>query len=128
MLLLDSCPPQQNDATLALFLFRYVDALGYLPDFGSCVKCGAGLKESEPWFIGEEGSIRCPRCADGRAPKLVPGARRYLSYASRKPVEEVLKVGLDSASGLELKRAMLSIVQHIIGGALNALRGAGGIL
>jgi DNA repair protein RecO (recombination protein O) len=128
MFLLDSCLSQQNDATLALFLFRYVDALGYLPDFESCAKCGAVLKEDDSWFIGEEGSIRCSRCGDSRAPKLAPGARRYLSYASTKPVEEVLKVELDSASSLELKRAMLAIVQHIIGGALNTLRGACGIL
>ena len=128
MLLLDRCPSQKNDAVLALFLFRYVDALGYLPDFGSCAKCGEHLKESDAWYISKAGSIRCVRCAGEFAPKFAPGARRYLSYASRRPVEEVLMVELDGASSLELKRAMLSIVQHIIGGALNTLRGAGGIV
>ncbi len=128
LLLLDRCAPKKNDSVLALFLFRYVDVLGYLPDFGSCAKCGAGLKEKEAWYISEVGSIHCLNCAGDSPLKLVPGARRYLSYASTKPVDEVLKVDLDGASSFELKRAMIAIVQHIIGGSLNTLRGAGGIL
>ena len=126
--LLDRCPQEKNDAVLSLFLFRYVDALGYLPDFGSCAMCGTGLRKDDRWYVGPDGSIRCGRCSEESAPSLAPGARRFLSYAVGRPVEEVLKVGLDVDSGGELKRTMLSIVQHIIGGPLNSLRGAKGIL
>ena len=100
LLLLDRCPPQKNDAALALFLFRYVDTLGYLPDFGSCAMCGANLKEKDVWYIGGEGSVRCSKCAAESAPSLAPGARRYLSYVAMKPVDEILNVELDSTSSL----------------------------
>ncbi|MBN1685789.1 MAG: DNA repair protein RecO [Spirochaetales bacterium] len=128
LLLLDNCWPEKNDAVLALFLFRYVDSLGYLPDFNACERCGRDLEENEPWHVCDDGSIRCSGCAAGDSPRITPGARRYLSYASEKPVEEVLKVDLDGVSRVELKRAMISIVQQLIGGPLNTLRGAGGIL
>ncbi len=128
MSLLDRCPPEQNDMVLALFLFRYVDALGYLPDFEVCGRCGGRLDEKSPLYIGYDGSARCGRCASDDLPVISAGARRYLAYSSAKPVEEVLKVDLDEASRGELKRAMISIVQHVIGGPLNTLRGAGDIL
>ena len=128
MTLLDRCRSDKNSTALSFFLFEYIDHLGYLPDFGSCAKCGVKLAAGDHWYVGEAASIYCPRCADTNLPKLSPGARRCLAYARGKSVSEKLKVDLDGASSADLKRAMIAIVQHVIGGALNTLRGAGGIL
>ena len=126
--LLDTCEERRTDAVLALFLYRYVESLGYLPDFGSCANCGGRLDDEHMWYIGAEGAVRCHRCADPDLPSLSPGARRYLMYGTSRPLQELLKVDLDISSRTELKRAMISIIQHVIGGPLNTLRGAGGII
>ncbi len=126
MELLDRSPVKRNDVTLALFLFEYVDLLGYLPDFSFCARCGRKLEEVSEWYVGDGGSIYCRRCACDGLPVLTVGARRCLAYARGKPVDQKLKVDLDTASGRELKRAMLTIAQHVIGGPLKTL--AGGVL
>lgn len=128
MSLLDRCVTGRISAVLSLFLFEYVDHLGYLPDLDSCGRCGRKLDGTGYWYVGDSGSILCSGCGRDGLPALSPGARRWLAYVRRKTVEDKLKVELDRASAAELKRAMLEIIQHVIGGPLHTIRSAGGIV
>lgn len=126
--LLDSCREDKNDTVLSLFLYRYVESLGYLPDFTTCSSCGRRMSESETWHISDVGEVRCGNCGREGQPGLSPGARRYLLHVTARPFQEMLRVNLDRGSAAELKRAMIAIAQHVIGGPLNTLKVAGGIL
>ena len=126
--LLDSCAESSNIDVLTLFLYRYIEDLGYLPDFSTCSVCGNRLDVEANWYIGGDGEIRCAGCGDADVPFLTPGARRYLNHGSSRSMAQMLKVKLDNRSSRELKRAMVSLIQHIIGGPLNAIKSAGGIL
>ncbi len=128
LLLLDMCDHAKTDSVLSLFLYRYVESLGYMPDFSACSNCGRRLSERDKWYIAEEGNVRCDRCGTDRHPALSPGARRYLMYATSRPLGELLNVDLDRESGAELKRAMIAIIQHVIGEPLKSLKGSGGII
>jgi DNA repair protein RecO (recombination protein O) len=128
MALLDRCPAERNDSVLSLFLYRYIENLGYLPDLTVCEGCGSPLGENEPWFLAGDGTARCVRCGREGQPVLTPGARRYLAYVSTRRLADALKVDLDKKSLKSLKNALIAIMQHIIGGPLNSLRGSGGIL
>ena len=126
--LLDACESEKTDVVLSLFLYRYVESLGYMPDFSMCATCGRRLVEKDRWYIADEGAVRCERCGDDSHPTLSPGARRYLMYATSRPLPDLLKVGLDRVSSGELKRAMIAIIQHIIGEPLKSLKGSEGII
>ncbi|MBT3275855.1 MAG: DNA repair protein RecO [Spirochaetales bacterium] len=126
--LLDGCENTKNLTVLALFLYRYIESLGYLPDFSSCSGCGARLTDDAVWYLGGDGGMRCARCGNPDLPSLSAGARRYLLYATSRRMTELLKVDLDAVSRAELKRVMISLIQHVIGGPLNSVKSAGGIL
>ena len=125
---LNVCKEPEIDSILSLFLYHYIENLGYLPNFGECGNCGSRLDRDKWWYLGKDGEIRCSQCGNDQMPSLTPGARGYLSYASSRSFKELQKVNLDSRSSVELKRFMLFLVQHVIGAPLKSLKGSEGLI
>lgn len=126
--LLDARPKDELSWALIIFLYKYIDALGYLPEIDTCSRCGRSIPETETVRLAGEGVFICRDCAGGNISGITPGARRYLLYIRAHSVDESIKIKLDGRSTDGLKTAFLSLIQHIIGSPLNSLKGARGIV
>ena len=126
--MINDAPGEKLKDVLSVFLYKYTEILGYLPEIDTCTKCGASLDDGGSIGFHADGSVLCQRCVDGHAPTINPGARRYLAYTANRSLAESLKIGMDQKTSTGLQNALLTLIQHIIGAPLKSLKGARGIL
>ncbi len=111
------------------FLWRFMQLLGLLPDFGACGRCGRSIGEGEPVFFppGEPTAI-CGFCDPGGSPALSGRACRYLEKTLELPFRQAVRVRLTPESLAALKRLSYRLVQDLLETSLNTIRSGGAFL
>ena len=76
--------------SLALFLIKFFDVLGYRPDLSTCRNCQTRpAGNDEVWFHVLSGTMLCPNCGSGREPghrRLTAGATQMINTVQQQPI------------------------------------------
>jgi DNA repair protein RecO (recombination protein O) len=102
----------EPERTLAHYLMRLLDFLGYRPQLRTCASCDGALVEGEAYFAPSAGGVLCPDCAAGA------GDARALTTATLK-VLRVLEAGdRDTYRRLRLTSALRRELSAVLRGQL----------
>ena len=108
------------------FVWRYLDATGFLPDISVCAGCGRDVAEDEQlyWHNGEFVAEECRLIAEGGPELLVlsPAAKRYLLHTSRLTADQTEAVSLSAGELRALKRLLYAIIEDVVGFRLNTMQ------
>lgn len=102
-------------ATLALFLIRFYEYIGYRPDLESCGRCANQLLPQARYaFDASSGRIVCEGCGRGkRGMSLSQGTIKILGSAQHQPLERLHRLKI---TGTLLQEALAML--HAYGGQL----------
>lgn len=81
---------EEQQQTLALFLIKFFDVLGYRPDLSICRNCQTRpTGQEEVLFNVLSGTMICPKCSSGREPghrRLTAGATQMINTVQQQPI------------------------------------------
>lgn len=81
---------EDQHQTLALFLIKFFDVLGYRPDLSTCRSCQSRpASTDEVWFHVLSGTMLCLKCGSGREPghrRLTAGATQMINTVQQQPI------------------------------------------
>jgi DNA repair protein RecO (recombination protein O) len=104
------------------FLWRYLKIIGFSTDPNSCSQCGRSLEQEENSYLcGSPPSFSCRHCQRNERLILTPGARRFLSFTTGKPLKKVLMFSLDRDSRVKLKGLLYELLQQVLETSLNSI-------
>lgn len=101
---LDSGAPANS--SLALFLIRFFDHVGYKPDLERCQQCGSDVQADRNYsFAPLSGALLCSRCQAGPTSgiQLSNGCMKILGSALKQPLDRLHRLKI---SGLVLSEAL----------------------
>jgi DNA repair protein RecO (recombination protein O) len=108
-----------------LFIFRFLDIMGYLPAMGSCGKCGRPLKSSVRWWWRVSGgTLVCSehRVAEDELVMLDLGTLVLIEKARRLPLNMIWRLRIPQGKMAILLRGLLVRVRHTIRKDLKTLK------
>ncbi|HUT74501.1 MAG TPA: DNA repair protein RecO [Armatimonadota bacterium] len=105
-----------------VFELRLLSALGYAPQLGACVRCGAELADEWMGFSPASGGVICRRCADAEPgwQRLSAGALRSARICAKASPRLLPRISLTRAGGAELERALRAHIEYYLGRRLRA--------
>lgn len=88
-------------ASIALFLIKLFDCLGYRPGFSGCRNCGLAYRGKTPAIFSiPAGGLICSRCLQGgefTGRHLSPGAIRLLTSVQRQSLKTIERISISDA-------------------------------
>jgi DNA repair protein RecO (recombination protein O) len=109
--LLDGEASAASPANLLAFRLKLLLAAGFLPELGTCARCGApaGPGRSRR-FSPAAGGVICVECATGEGFELSPAAHSFMAAAIASPLREA---GSAPAAALgQVDRAVTGTLEH----------------
>ena len=113
--------------TVALFLVKLFDAIGYRPHFSGCQNCGVVYKNSGPaTFSIQAGGLLCSRCLSagefsGR--QLSSGTIRTCSTIQKQTIEKLARVRLSGSVLREVLDLMYRYGRYLFQRDINSWKG-----
>ena len=100
-----------------VFELRLMNALGYAPEFGACVRCGEDLDQDWVGFSPALGGAICRRCTSTEQGwrRLSAGALRTARICSKASPAMLPRVRLTRPIAAELRAAMRSYIEYQLG-------------
>ena len=85
-------------STIAIFMVKFYDSIGYRPDFSCCQSCGLMYQGRAPAvFSNQAGGLICSRCMEGGAyngRKLSTGTIRVIDAIQRQSFDKLRRLRL----------------------------------
>lgn len=114
---------QGSDTEVAVRAFEMgiFTRLGYAPELGACVRCGAPLKESAA-FSAALGGALCPDCraADPEALPVEGGTLAALRFLARAPLTRLALLHVPKQTRVEMRRVTQGMLRAQLGRDINA--------
>ena len=113
---------QRLELLARVFELRLLNALGYAPELGGCIRCGAELGEEWVGFSPALGGAICPRCAAAEQGwrRLSAGALRTARICAKASPGLLPRVRLTRPMAAELAGAMRSYIEYHLGWQLRS--------
>lgn len=103
------------DAPVRYYEMTLLDALGYRPELDECVVCRRRLEPVTNYWSAAAGGVMCPDCrGEHQARPLSPNALKLLRILLYGRFQDVARVNIAPALGVELERAMLEYVRWVL--------------
>lgn len=105
-----------------VFELRLLKALGYAPELGACLRCGAELDSDWVGFSPAMGGVICRDCAKTEQgwQRLCAGALRSARICQKASPTLLPRIALTPAVSADLDRAMRAHIQYYLGRHLRA--------
>ena len=109
--------PESLESTSVYFQIWLLKLCGYLPDWGSCERCGNDFREDDSAALQLNFRLRCSKCRDSRVDKTVPPGIRsiWLTVQSKAPARFFEISGGRSNDFSEITIILRRIVSQILG-------------
>jgi DNA repair protein RecO (recombination protein O) len=93
-----------------------LDAMGFRPQLGTCLECGAEIEPEGNAFSPVAGGVICPQCRHAAlgARGIGADALKILRHLQRSPLVEVLGLRLESSLNREVERLLHDTVSSVI--------------
>ncbi|HEX78456.1 MAG TPA: DNA repair protein RecO [Dehalococcoidia bacterium] len=117
-LLLDSlrwlCWARDGGLVLRYFEIHLCHHLGYRPELGRCLGCGAPLQPRPSFFSPASGGVLCPRCGPGLARPLSLNALKVLRYLQRSSPAAASKLKLTPELSAEVEGVLRGYLRYLL--------------
>ncbi len=113
---LDAGPEIEREVVARWFELALLDAMGFRPELGQCLECGAAIEPEGNAFSPVGGGVLCPVCAHAAhgARPVSPDALKVLRHVQRSPLVGVLRLRLTSAVHREVERLLHATVSAVL--------------
>jgi len=100
-----------------VFELRLMSALGYAPELGACIRCGADAQDAWVGFSPALGGVICPNCtaAEPGWQRISAGTLRTARICSQAWPGLLPRVRLTRATAGELAAAMRAYIEYHLG-------------
>jgi DNA repair protein RecO (recombination protein O) len=98
------------------FELHLLDAMGFRPELGRCLECGAEIEPDGNAFSAVAGGVVCPQCrhaALGARP-IGPDALKVMRHLQRSSLVDVLGLRLTATLHREIERLLHGIVSAVL--------------
>ena len=113
-----------NQNLLVQTIWRFLTIIGYAPELGECPECGKSLANSETLvFDTGVNAFLCSSCGRYQELAIYQGSRKYLLYTRTLPLQDAVAVNLSGKAMDNLRKVLISLVLHVVGGSLKTLQG-----
>ncbi len=112
---------QQPSFELRYFEVKFLDEVGYRPQFFHCVVCQAAIQPQDQFFSCEMGGVVCPNCAVQQR-SLQPvsvQALKYLRHFQRSTYSEAQRAKIPPVTLREMEGLLRLYLQSILERGLN---------
>jgi DNA repair protein RecO (recombination protein O) len=98
------------------FELHLLDAMGFRPELGRCLECGAAIEPDGNAFSPVAGGIVCPDCRHAAlgARQIGADALKVMRHLQRSELGAVLRLRLASALAHELERLLHATISAIL--------------
>jgi DNA repair protein RecO (recombination protein O) len=106
---LDAAPEAvARDVVARWYELALLDAMGFRPELGRCLECGAEIGPEGNSFSATGGGIIGPECVHvaHTASRISPDALKVMRHLQRSPLTDVLRLTLPSAVQREVERLL----------------------
>ena len=113
---LDAGGEVSRDVVARWFELALLDAMGFRPELGRCLECGAAIEPEGNAFSPVGGGVLCPQCshaAHGSRP-VSADALKVMRHLQRSPLVGVLRLRLAAALQREVERLLHATVSAVI--------------
>jgi DNA repair protein RecO (recombination protein O) len=113
---LDAGPSVQREVVARWFELALLDAMGFRPELGRCLECGAGIEPEGNGFSAAGGGAVCPQCrhaVQGARP-VSTDALKVLRHLQRSPLVGVLGLRLAPPLHREVERLLHATVTAVL--------------
>jgi len=114
---LDAAPEEVSREVIARwFELHLLDAMGFRPELGRCLECGAEIGPAGNGFSAVAGGVLGPECLHGalNARPIEPDALKVLRHLQRSGLGEVLRLRLPAATAREVERLLHATVSAVL--------------
>jgi len=98
------------------FELALLDAMGFRPELGRCLECGAAIEPEGNLYSAAGGGVVCPQCRHaahaGRA--ISADALKILRHLQRSPLVGVLRLRLEASLHREVERLLHASVSAVL--------------
>ena len=113
---LDAGDAVSREVVARWFELHLLEAMGFRPELGSCLECGARIEPDGNVFSAAGGGVVCPSCdhaaLGGR--KVSPDALKVMRHLQRSPLVAVLRLQLASPLHREVERLLHASVSVVL--------------
>jgi DNA repair protein RecO (recombination protein O) len=106
---LDAAPGEvSRDVVARWFELALLNAMGFRPELGRCLECGAEIGPEGNAFSPVAGGVVGPECAHAAqaAPRISPDALKVLRHLQRSELVDVLRLQLPAGVHREVERLL----------------------
>ena len=98
------------------FELALLDAMGFRPELGRCLECGATIEPEGNAYSPVGGGAICPQCAHAAhgARPVSADALKVMRHLQRSPLVGVLRLRLPSAVHREVERLLHATVSAVL--------------
>jgi DNA repair protein RecO (recombination protein O) len=113
---LDAGPSVQREVVARWFELALLDAMGFRPELGRCLECGAAIEPEGNGFSAAGGGAVCPQCrhAVHGARPVSTDALKVLRHLQRSPLVGVLALRLAPPLHREVERLLHATVTAVL--------------
>jgi DNA repair protein RecO (recombination protein O) len=113
---LDAGDEVSREVVARWFELALLDAMGFRPELGRCLECGATIEPEGNAFSASGGGVLCPQChhASHGARPVPSDALKVLRHLQRSPLVGVLTLRLAPALHREVERLLHAAVSAVL--------------
>lgn len=113
---LDAGPNVAREVVARWFELALLDAMGFRPELGRCLECGATIEPEGNAFSASGGGVLCPQCRHGShgARPVSADALKVLRHLQRSALVGVLTLRLVPALHREVERILHAAVSAVL--------------
>ena len=113
---LDAGSEVMREVVARWFELALLDAMGFRPELGRCLECGAAIEPHGNAFSATGGGVVCSQCRHAAlgARSISPDALKVLRHLQRSPLVGVLGLRLAPALQREVERALHATVSAVL--------------
>jgi DNA repair protein RecO (recombination protein O) len=91
---------------LSMYDLNFLSAMGYRPDLKTCIKCVRNLEGEDVYTDNVSGFPVCVSCRSSSSRAVPAGARRFVEWAVRSPLQLSIKVSMKNETLAGVRRTI----------------------
>lgn len=113
---LDAGPDVAREVVARWFELALLDAMGFRPELGQCLECGAEIEPEGNAYSPAGGGAVCPSCAHAAhgARPISMDALKVLRHLQRSPLAGILRLRMAPALHREVERLLHATVSAVL--------------
>jgi DNA repair protein RecO (recombination protein O) len=105
-----------RDAVARAYELHLLEAMGYRPELGTCIECGAAIEPGRNAYAAVAGGVVGPECAHAAlsASAISTGALKAMRHFQRVALDEAARLAMTRSVGREVERHLHATVSAVL--------------